>query len=101
MESLNNFKRITSIIILFAFVNCQGMIYRKHTEPGLLGDAKTDIKVRACIRSYFGLVTTGNASLEFIRVKNNISKIASIDHEYTEAIFRIVYRRYCVVVTGE
>jgi len=93
-------------ILLFASVSftsasCIGMIYRKHVSPVQLGDATKQKTGRACVRSYLGLVTTGDASLHAALKQSGITRIASVDREYTNIIYHIVYRRYCVIVSGE
>jgi len=82
-------------------MSCQGFIYRKHTEPGMMGSAENINDVRACVRSYFFIVTTGNATMDEVRKKGKITKIASIDHEFTEILLGLIFRRYCILVSGE
>ncbi len=92
---------ILAFSILLTSSSCLGLVYRRHTEPGFLGNAKSLKEERACVRSFLLLFTVGDASIERVKRESGISKIASVDHEYTEIIYKILYRRYCVIVTGE
>jgi hypothetical protein len=51
----------------------------------------------ACAQSYFGLVATGDASVETARRNGGITQISSVDGK-TESY--IVYAKYCVIVRG-
>lgn len=96
------FRWILTALAVLSLQGCMvGWIYRKHTEPRFIGQGKNEKVGRACMRSYLGLVTVGDASIRAAREAGQITKIASVDREYTAIIYYIVYRRYCVVVSGE
>ena len=102
----NRISKISAAIISLIFsaiaVSCSyGIVYRKHTEPGMMGSAENKKSARACIRSYLYIVTTGNATMNEIRNKEGIAKISSVDHEFTEILSGLLLRRYCILVSGE
>lgn len=51
----------------------------------------------ACAQSYFGLIATGDASIETARRNGGITQISSVDGK-TEGL--LVYSKYCVIVRG-
>ncbi len=53
----------------------------------------------ACLQSYLGLISTGDASIETARRTGGITSITSVDEKST-GILGFIYRKYCTVVRG-
>ncbi|EMY70251.1 TRL-like family protein [Leptospira vanthielii] len=58
----------------------------------------TDSFVEACTTNYFGLVSIGNASLEFIPRHSRPKEIHSLDHYYKKQYF--FFQELCLRITG-
>jgi hypothetical protein len=90
---------------------CAGLAFSGNRTPmGILyADASTNEMVtqsplsakqgQACATSILGLITTGDASVATAAKAGSISKVASVDHDFTNIVG--VYSKYCVKVTGE
>ena len=53
----------------------------------------------ACSRNLFGIMITGDSSIETAKKNGGITKVASIDTEIGSVI--MLYGSYCTIVTGE
>lgn len=85
--------------LLSSASGCYGMVYRKHTSPGLLGNGTNELATRACVRSYLGLVTVGDATVERAIAQSDLIALHSSEREHT-IVLGFVYRRYCLILTG-
>ncbi len=75
-----------------------GYIYSDLLSSESVTSAQAGNRVgQACAQSYFGLVATGDASIETARRNGGITTISSVDGK-TESY--IVYAKYCVIVRG-
>lgn len=54
----------------------------------------------SCMKSFFGIVATGNASIKDAKDDGGITRVATVDYEVTN-VFLGAYGKYCTVVTGE
>lgn len=93
-------KKIIIFIILFIFADCRGIIYRQEKIPGKLGDAKALKESSACMYNYFFIIAAGDASIETAKERGNISKISSIEIEFTSYLYFLI-RRHCLILSGE
>jgi hypothetical protein len=76
---------------------------------GLYAEASANEKVtdnalgakrgESCAASILGLVTTGDASVATAAKNAGITKVGSVDHQFTDILG--LYAKYCIVVTGE
>lgn len=53
----------------------------------------------SCASSVLGLVTTGDASVATAAKNAGITKVAAVDHQFTDILG--VWAKYCVIVSGE
>lgn len=58
----------------------------------------TDSFVESCTTNYFGLVSLGNASLEYIPRNSRPKEIHSLDHYYKNQYF--FFQELCLRITG-
>lgn len=58
-----------------------------------------DTFVESCTANYFGLVSLGNASYDWISKNSRFKEIHSIDHFYKNQYF--VFQELCLRVTGK
>ncbi len=109
------FKKIALLAVTGAIVvsstGCAGMAFSSHKTPlgGLYADtssnemvvagAKPSKEGEACAVSYLGAVTLGDATVKKAAGEAGLSKIASVDHDFTNILG--VYSKYCVRVSGE
>lgn len=94
-----------------ALTGCAGIVFSGNKTPFafLYANASTNEMVtqnalsprvgQACASSILGWVTTGDASVATAAKAGSVSKVASVDHNFTNILG--VYSKYCVVVTGE
>jgi len=76
-----------------------GWAYTNSKTPVGVGTAKSVYKVgRACIHSFFGMVSIGDASIETAMRSSGLKEIYSIDNENLS--FFGTYTRVCTVVSG-
>ncbi len=98
---------ILSVSALVAFTGCGfvadgpfGWVYTDHTIPIATGTAKTGSKVgKACIHSFFGAISIGDASIEEAMKDGGINEIFTINKENL-SIFG-TYTRQCTIARGE
>ena len=77
-----------------------GWAYTNSKTPVTVGTAKSGSKKgKACIHSYFGLFTIGDANIETAMKMGGITEVYTIDKENL-SVFG-TYTRQCTVVTGE
>ena len=77
-----------------------GWAYTNSKTPVTVGPAKSGSKKgKACIHSYFGLFTIGDANIETAMKMGGITEVYTIDKENL-SVFG-TYTRQCTVVTGE
>lgn len=60
---------------------------------------KPNKKSTLCAKNFFGLISHGDNSLDSLRYKSNIRKIASIEKTYSSRFSLI--SRSCTIITGE
>lgn len=53
----------------------------------------------SCASSVLGLVTTGDASVATAARNAGITKVGSVDHQYSNILG--IYAKYCIIVLGE
>lgn len=53
----------------------------------------------ACAYNVLALVSFGNASIVKAKQNGGISRVATVDHDYSNLLWS--FGRYCVVITGE
>jgi len=56
-------------------------------------------KGEACASSILGLVTTGDASIRAAADAGGITRVASVDNNYTNILG--IYAKYCTIVSGD
>ncbi len=77
-----------------------GWVFTEHTVPVTVGTAKTGSKVgKACIHSFFGGISIGDASIEAAMSDGGINEVYTVNKENL-SIFG-TYTRQCTVVRGE
>ena len=54
---------------------------------------------RACMKSYLGMIATGDASIDAAKRAGNISKVSTINYEVNNVLG--IVGEYCLVVTGD
>ena len=54
----------------------------------------------ACLTSYLGLISTGDASIEAARREGGIVSITSVD-ESAKSVLGFIYRKHCTIVRGQ
>ncbi|PKA22554.1 TRL-like family protein [Leptospira sp. mixed culture ATI2-C-A1] len=77
-------------------------IFKNKGQEGWYSPGKvplpTDTFVESCITNYFGLVSTGNASLDFIPRQARPKEIHSLDHYYKNQYF--FFQELCLHIVG-
>jgi hypothetical protein len=77
-----------------------GWVYTNHKTSVAIGPAQNIKKEgRACIHSFFGMISVGDATIDTARKSAGIKKIATVDRE-SFSLFG-TYSRQCTVVAGE
>lgn len=97
---------ILAAFSLVAFTGCGfvadgpfGWVYTDSTTPVATGTASSADKVgKACIHSYFGMITVGDASVEAAKKRAAITEIHSVNKENLSVVG--TYTRQCTVVSG-
>jgi hypothetical protein len=105
-------KKIVLLAVAVASLSgCAGFAFSgRGTTLGIIyDDTKANEKVtenvlgtkqgEACASSILGWVTTGDASVPEAAKKAGITKIASVDHSYSNILG--IVSSYCAIVTGE
>ncbi len=98
---------ILSVSVLIAFTGCGfvadgpfGWMYTDHTTPIAKGPANSGSKVgKACIHSFFGAISIGDASIEEAMKDGGVNEIFTVNKENL-SLFG-TYTRQCTVVRGE
>jgi hypothetical protein len=102
---------VSSVLASLGLSGCAGIVFSGNKTPFgfIYANASTNEMVtqnpltpkegQACASSILGWVTTGDASVATAAKAGSVSKIASVDHTFTNILG--VYSKYCVVVTGE
>ena len=109
------FKKIALLAVTGALVitstGCAGIAFSSHKTPlgGLYTQASSNEMVvegakpakdgEACAVSYLGWITLGDASAKKAAEEAGVSKIASVDHDFTNILG--LYSKYCVRVSGQ
>jgi hypothetical protein len=97
---------LISLFLLISSLGCAtvrtpalGLIYTQ-TKSGVAATSNSaGTKTgEACAESYFGLVATGDASIETARKEGGITTITSVDESSKNIIG--VYGKYCTLVRG-
>lgn len=106
----SSMKRILLISICFFFFQCFSFqignpsvtIFQNKGQEGWFSPGKppqpTDTFVESCTTNYFGLVSLGNASLEYIHRQSRPKEIHSLDHYYKKQYF--FFQELCLRITG-
>ena len=77
-----------------------GWVYTDTKVPVALGPSETgSLEGKACIHSFLGMITIGDASIEAAMKEHSIKSINTVNKE-SLSIFG-TYTRQCTVVTGE
>ncbi len=77
-----------------------GWVYTDHTVPIAIGTAETGSKIgKACIRSFLGMISVGNGSIEEAMTNGGINEIFIINKENLSILG--TYTSQCTVVRGE
>lgn len=101
--------RAIVLITLSALVsNCAigpvyGVLFSSTKFPGDINPANDVVAANTatgCAHQVLGLVAFGNASPGSIAQKNNIQRIATVDHSALNVAY-FVYSRYCTIVSGQ
>lgn len=104
---MNKIFLLFAIIALFAVSGCGfvadgpfGWVYTDSKTPVALGTAKTGSKEgKACVTSFFGALSVGDASIEAAMKSAGIKEINTINKK-NFSVFG-TYTRQCTIVTGE
>lgn len=106
----SSMKRCLLISICIFFFQCLSFqignpsvtIFQNKGQEGWFSPGKvplpTDTFVESCTTNYFGLVSIGNASLEFISYHSRPKEIHSLDHYYKNQYF--FFQELCLRITG-
>lgn len=71
-----------------------------YAAPGRVSTASTaEKRGEACAASYLSLVAVGDASIDTAKKLAGITKVASVDHTFTQVY--VYYSQYCTIVRGE
>lgn len=97
---------ILAAFSLVAFTGCGfvadgpfGWVYTDSTTPVAIGPSASGEKVgQACVHSYFGMISVGDASVEAAKKSADITSIQTVDQDNL-SVFG-TYTRQCTVVTG-
>jgi hypothetical protein len=97
---------VLAVFSLVAFTGCGfvadgpfGWVYTDSKTPITVGTAKVGEKVgKACVHSYFGMITVGDASIDAAKKEAGIKEIYTVDQDNL-SIFG-TYTRQCTVVSG-
>lgn len=76
-----------------------GWAYSGYKSPGQIGTAADGKVGEACVSSIFGLVASGDASLEAAKKAGGITQIAYVDHDQFSVVG--VYATSCTIVHGQ
>ena len=76
-----------------------GWAYSGYKSPGQVGTAADAKSGEACMSSIFGLVATGDASIEAAKKAGGITQIAYVDHDQFSVVG--VYATSCTIVHGQ
>jgi hypothetical protein len=78
-------------------------VFRNHGDVGIYGkfaSPKYQFKLgESCIRSYFGLLSFGDASAELAQQKANLTEVVSLDHSVKTQYFFL--QEFCTIVYGK
>jgi hypothetical protein len=100
-------RRIILCTLLFAANGCAslkapmpGLLFT-HNDNGLVATANPagNRVGEACLSSYLGLISLGDATIETARRNGGITTITSVDESTTSILF--FYGKYCVTVRGK
>ncbi|PJZ83510.1 TRL domain-containing protein [Leptospira harrisiae] len=82
--------------------NPSGTLFKNKGQEGWFSPGKvpspTDTYVESCTTNYFGLVSIGNASLDYISRHSRPKEIHSLDHYYKNQYF--FFQELCLRITG-
>lgn len=99
---------ILTFFVMWLFSHCavaptHGLIYTETVFPGEFNphaDIKAKRYAKGCQFHLFGMVSMGDAGAGSIARKNEIRRIATIDHSFTGFLFP-VFGKYCTIVGGD
>ncbi|MCW7469107.1 TRL-like family protein [Leptospira kanakyensis] len=103
-------KKVLFLPLVFSLVHCLSVqignpsvtIFQNRGQEGWHSPGKipvpTDRFVESCTTNYFGLVSLGNASFDFIPRNTRPKEIHSLDHYYKNQYF--FFQELCLRVTG-
>jgi hypothetical protein len=103
---------ILLISILVTFSNClyqkpngpvNGLLFTDNQFPGEFNPSNDVQKLKTaegCNNQILYLFMWGNSAAGSIALKNEITKIATIDHRSTNFLFGL-FGRYCTIISGE
>jgi hypothetical protein len=95
-------------MILFTMSQCatgpvHGFLFTSTKFAGEFNQAN-DVKVtksgEGCTHSILGILGFGNSGAGNVAMKNQISRIATVDHS-TFSVLTLLYQNYCTIVSGE
>ncbi|TGK49107.1 TRL-like family protein [Leptospira bouyouniensis] len=66
-------------------------------SPGKI-PVPSETYLESCTTNYFGLVSIGNASYDWVSKKNHFKEIHSLDHYYKNQYF--FFQELCLRITG-
>jgi hypothetical protein len=100
--------RVLLFITAILLANCatgptMGALFTSINFPGEINpenNVKSTKSAKGCQYSILGLIGFGDAGAGSIASKNEIIKVATIDHS-SLSILGITFRNYCTIVSGE
>lgn len=76
-----------------------GFIYADHYEGAMITDHPAGRKRgQSCTTNYFGMITSGDASISAAMKDGAITTVSSVDHSFKNILS--LYGKMCTIVTG-
>ncbi|TGL86629.1 TRL-like family protein [Leptospira congkakensis] len=103
-------KKVLLLPLVFFLFHCLSVqignpsvtIFQNKGQEGWYSPGKlplpNDRFVESCTTNYFGLVSVGNASLDYIPRNTRLKEIHSLDHYYKNQYF--FFQELCLRITG-
>lgn len=97
-------KSVILLTSIFLITGCAsyvpiGSLYTEGTTGLQDNGGPTSKTGRACVTSFFGLIATGDGSIEEAKRAGSITKVSTVDYETRN--FLGIYGEHCTVVKGE
>ncbi|ABZ95793.1 TRL-like family protein [Leptospira biflexa] len=98
------------LLWIFFLVNCLSIqignpsitLFQNKGQSGWFSPGKAPVPgetfVESCTTNYFGLVSVGNASYDWVSQKKRFKEIHSLDHYYKNQYF--FFQELCLRITG-